>query len=813
MSGRNDWVLATEESGFTRHFEAHALPVTFGGRNEDDIRLAGVADSVQIGRLEEVFFVQPGKHSANVRVSGEPLKGSRRLADGDVIAVDTARLECRIAGGRLTVVIKAQITAGDTAPPDLSDLARGSARRDDELEIKPVSFRETAADSARRRAYRPSPAAWITAAAFSVLAVFGWFAFTAKSVEVAVEPPPDELRLSATLLKVRLGDRFLLRSGRHRVEAELEGYYPLDTTIEVGQSPDQSIPLTMTKLPGLVTLTTDPEVGAEVRVDGAFVGTTPLVDTEIVPGTHEVEFSAVRFIPETVSLEVEGGHVQQDLTARLTPNWAPVSVSTDPIGAEVFVDGELAGRTPATLELEAGEHEIEARLTGHNAWRDKVLVEADAPQTLPPITLAPADGRIQLASEPAEASVNVNGEFRGRTPLTLRLAPGRVHEIVLTKAGHEDARRELSVAADSGRSLTVELVAQYGEVAVESDPPDAEILVDGERAGATPANLRLTALEHSIEVRQAGYAGQERSITPRPGFTQSLRFSLEPLDDTTGSGYPRVIRTSVGQELRLVPAGRFMMGSSRREEGRRSNETLREVELSRAFYLGVHEVTNAEFRAVRADHSSGEFNGHSLDGDDQPVVRVTWDEVAQYLNALSIRDSLQPVYEQTSAGWVAVRPLRNGYRLPTEAEWAYAARAAGRTEQVTYPWGEVLPPPDRSGNYADLAAKDVLPNTPATYNDGFPVSAPVSSFPANPVGIFDLGGNVAEWVQDVYVIDVSTPSGEVLVDPLGPTSGRSHVVRGASWRSYLQTDLRLAYRDYSTDSREDLGFRIARNLE
>jgi formylglycine-generating enzyme required for sulfatase activity len=151
--------------------------------------------------------------------------------------------------------------------------------------------------------------------------------------------------------------------------------------------------------------------------------------------------------------------------------------------------------------------------------------------------------------------------------------------------------------------------------------------------------------------------------------------------------------------------------------------------------------------------------------------------------------------------------------LPTEAEWAWAARFAGQAEGgLVFPWGNELPPPDRSGNYADLAAADILPITLVTYNDGFPVAAPPGRFAANPVGIFDLGGNVAEWVQDFYTIEVEAPR-EPVVDPLGPESGQLHVIRGASWRSATVTELRLAYRSYSDMGREDVGFRIARNLE
>ena len=254
------------------------------------------------------------------------------------------------------------------------------------------------------------------------------------------------------------------------------------------------------------------------------------------------------------------------------------------------------------------------------------------------------------------------------------------------------------------------------------------------------------------------------------------------------------------------------MGSSRREQGRRSNEALRAVKINDAFYLGVREVSNAEFRAFNAEHDSGAYAGISLNEDDQPAVRVTWEEVAQFMNWLSIQDGLQPVYEEGDGIWAAARPLRNGYRLPTEAEWAWAARFAERDEPLIYPWGAELPPPDRSGNYADVSAADLLPTTLVTYNDGFETSAPSGSFEANAVGIFDLGGNVAEWVQDYY--EVGRSATEALVeDPLGPETGRFHVVRGPSWRSVTVTDLRLAARQYSAEGDEKTGFRIARNLE
>jgi len=806
-------IATIEYLGRRRTLGAGELPVTIGGERGAGIEIHGLPGVIRIGRLGGGFVVEAGRGARNLRVAGVPLTGSRELADGDVIAFDRARLTCRIAGGRLDLGIELIVTAGDTAPPEQTEEA-GAAEADFDV-VKPVSFKlpPVVGAEAKRSRWNATTAGAI--AVLGALSIFAWFAFTAKSVALNFDPEPDSVNLPRTLFKIRFGDHYLLRPGSHRVAATLAGYYPLDAEIEVSSASGQSIELKLKKLPGLVTLTTDPETTAHVLLDGMPFGETPLKDAEITPGVHRFELGADRYLSQVVELDVHGAHERQSLVAKLTPNWAPVSFATQPPGATVLVDGTAVGVTPLEMQLMAGERQIEARLNGYNAWTGKVLVTAGTPQPLPEVKLALADGRVEVVSNPSEANVSIDGEFRGRTPFTVRLTPGKAHELTLTKPGYETATRNLSVAADSGRKLEIELTPQYGEVEVASKPSGADVLVDGERRGATPATLTLTGVSHDIEIKQAGFASATQKVTPRPGFPQKLEFELTALDQNSGSGYPMIRKTGQGQELKLIPSGQFTMGSSRREPGRRANEVLRPVKLTRAFYLGVREVTNAEFRAFRPDHKSGEFGGKTLDDADQPVVRVTPADAMQYLNWLSIRDGLQPVYEEKQNEWAAVRPLRTGYRLPTEAEWEWAARYAGRdlTQPAPlYPWGSDPAPPDRSGNWADISARGILPLTLVTYNDGYPVSAPAGTFEPNPVGIRDLGSNVAEWIQDYYVPDI-TEHTTLLQDPLGPESGQLHVVRGASWRSATISDLRVAARSYGADAREDIGFRIARNLE
>jgi formylglycine-generating enzyme required for sulfatase activity len=346
---------------------------------------------------------------------------------------------------------------------------------------------------------------------------------------------------------------------------------------------------------------------------------------------------------------------------------------------------------------------------------------------------------------------------------------------------------------------------------VRAEPAEAELFVNGRAVGSANQSVQLPTGRQNVEVRAPGYASYSTVITPRDGITQELRVRLVTVEEARMAALQPQITTRAGQELVLLRPGPFTMGSSRRQPGRRANETLREVELTRMFYLSRKEVTNAEFRRFAPGHDSGAFQDHSLNGDQQPVVNVSWEEAALYCNWLSEQENLPKFYRVEFGRVTGIDPAATGYRLPTEAEWAWAARQVG-AEPVAdqrFPWGDNLPPPDRHGNYADRSVAHLVGRIIFGYNDNHIVSAPVGTFAASPIGIYDLSGNVSEWVHDFHEI----PAPDPVRDPLGPDSGQYRVIRGSSWMHGTVTELRLSFRDYGTDGRQDVGFRIARFAE
>ena len=234
-----------------------------------------------------------------------------------------------------------------------------------------------------------------------------------------------------------------------------------------------------------------------------------------------------------------------------------------------------------------------------------------------------------------------------------------------------------------------------------------------------------------------------------------------------------------------VAKGSFTMGSPPAESGRGTDEVQHTVTLTTDIWMAESEVTQRQYRNLIGTSPS------SFKGDDLPVESVSWYDAVAYCNALSVKEKLQPCYQisGTTVGW-ADGVKCTGYRLPTEAEWEYAANPA-------------------SGARTVYAGSDTVDGVAWYSNNSGSTTHAVKTKTANGRGLYDLSGNVWEWVWDWYQGNYEALPA---TDPIGPTTGANRVLRGGSWDASASV-ARVAKRDASTPAYRsiNLGIRIVRS--
>lgn len=251
----------------------------------------------------------------------------------------------------------------------------------------------------------------------------------------------------------------------------------------------------------------------------------------------------------------------------------------------------------------------------------------------------------------------------------------------------------------------------------------------------------------------------------------------------------------------LIEGGTFEMGSPDTEAWRSGDETQHTVTVS-DFYMSIYELTQKEYREVTGENPS------SFSGDDLPVESISWLDAIRYCNARSQKENLTPVYtvDGQSVTWDR---SADGYRLPTEAEWEYACRAGTVTpfntensisaEEANY-YGHY--PYEIEDNYF---SQGNLSTKPGEYRQ---TTVAVSSFSPNKWGLYNMHGNVGEWVWDYY----GAYSTEAQNDPAGAESGTLRVYRGGGWNDFAK-NMRSAYRATMEQSKGsfNIGIRLVRN--
>ena len=433
--------------------------------------------------------------------------------------------------------------------------------------------------------------------------------------------------------------------------------------------------------------------------------------------------------------------------ARLAATRGGLIITTTPPGAEVGVGGFAAEKSPATLkEVKLGKYPVTIRLAGYEEERREAEVKENEFTTLD-VMLTRSTGELNLASVPDGLNVDVAGRTvpgapplpvpqTVKTPATLKLPTGD-YTLTFHRAGWPDQQQSMTVARNETKPVLAEFVG--GALEITSTPSGAEVFSQGKRLGITPLNFPdLIPGSFDLEFRLDGY----QTATAR-GKVRAKETAREAVT------LVKIRRPEEGQawtvpdlnlEMAYIRPGTFTMGSPANEPGRVNDEGPQtRVTLTRAFWLGRTEVTQAQWEALMGSNPSA-FKGAS-----RPVERVSWVDAIAFCRKLTEQERV--------AGRL---PKGYAYTLPTEAQWEYACRA-GTTGLYA-----------GDGNLDDMGWY--------SQNSGN-TTHPVGQKQANAWGLYDMHGNVWEWCLDWYGY---YPGGRV-TDYAGPSSGTRRVFRGGGW--------------------------------
>lgn len=774
------------------------LPLSIGEKDSAEIHTLGYKGIAgHIGDSGGHLFFQPTASNTQIFHNSFIVSSSVWLKSGDILQIGKSSFNYSVTGDQYNFVHSTIDAPENSLQPPADDICI----------IQPSSPLLSESEKPWQPNKSLSQKKWIGGATLlTLLVATALFTLLAQPVHLTISPKPEKLSIEGFPPVISLGARFLGLPGDYIVQAKHDGYQLLREEITVSRNTSNTFSFDLTKKPGFLSVKTDPKSGVKISIDNTPVGVTPVDDITIPAGNHTLRFEKERFFPMEKVVNIIGMSETHKEDISLSPAWADYHFATVPQTSEIHLDGKKAGETPLSMKLMQGEHTITIKKAGFTIQNINIRSIAGKHKSLI-VPLTPSVATVVITTTPAGATLMVDNEFQGLTPQTISLSSGEQHSVKLQTVGYENIERSYSFQPEENRELTFNLTPEYGVIFFKTEPATATLYIDGKKQQISTGHLKLPTKRTRIKATLTGYDDYTELIIPNKSFSQQVAITLLSQNGSKGKALSTTaVSNAGGKKLLLVHPEPFTMGAQRREAGRRANEHLLQVRLERPFYVSSNLISNKEYKSFAPKHSSGIFGNYSLDEGNHPVVNVTWQEAALYCNWLSQKESLPNFYSVSGEKISVATPLNNGYRLLTEAEWSFIARKHKRMKNDKFPWVGGYPPPISSGNFADQSARDIIPLTISGYSDSFPASSPIGSFPSNIAGIFDIGGNVAEWCHDYYTAYINIKT----MDPTGPKIGSLHVIRGSSWRDSSITELRLSYRGYHNKAQNNVGFRIAR---
>jgi len=312
-----------------------------------------------------------------------------------------------------------------------------------------------------------------------------------------------------------------LAPGKHLVAVSMRGYRDWFETVSLAAGVRRTLEARLEPIRGTALIRSEP-AGANVSLDGAHRGVTPLLLTNLELGKHRVSITRPGFQDRVLDLEVLNANPQQ-LKASLLTDSATLRVNTDPAGAEVHLNGVLRGQAPVVLErIPDGNSELEIRYDGFAPHRQSIRLSAGDDETVS-IVLAPLPASLQVVSQPPGARVYLDNQFRGETPLAIEALQPAIYRVRLELAAHDPMARDVTLGRAASRVEEFRLVANCGAIRVLTSPAGVAVLVDGKLGGTTAAKPDETDQVSEPLTIELVPVGRREVTFSRPGFYEQRR--------------------------------------------------------------------------------------------------------------------------------------------------------------------------------------------------------------------------------------------------------------------------------------------------
>ena len=546
-----------------------------------------------------------------------------------------------------------------------------------------------------------------------------------------------------------------------------------------------------------LSLTSEP-AGAKVLLDGRSKGVTPISRLQLDPGTRVLEVRHSHYATMIQTLEVaRGDHLENNVV--LVRGSGALELLSNPKGAWVSVNGErLSEVTPTQVTLPSGEHSVAMGLAERKTVEETVLVE-DAKQQTANFTLGrepygslkidiyPTNAKLSITPAGKTSSENPHSEAPLSYAANMRLPVGK-YVLTASRRGYASEQYPFRVAYGDNE-IKLKLQREQATLTVNVQPNHAVVTLrlpgDKQSRPYQPA-MAVPTGNVQIRTRAMGYRTKVQNVQVQSsGAVISVK--LVRIDITPGSDVIDKLRDGGrGPTMVVIPHGQFTMGNA---SGAKSEQPIRKITITQPFAMSRYETTVAEYLAYARATSLEMPEKVDIQQADHPMTRITYNQAQAYARWLS---------EQSG----------EFYRVPSEAEWEYAARAGSSTQ---FFFGENVRQLCTYANVADQTTRQTYRTWDTLdCNDGMLRPGKVGAYAANPFGLYDIYGNVSEWVADCGLPDYDRAPTDGSVAP-GRTNCDTHGFRGGSWDS-TGVEANSSYRNTASRAGDDRGFRLVRVL-